>query len=57
MGDAGKITRIAGEAFSSALSFCSLERSSAPGQIQLKDATDALDALHRAIASEARKEG
>ena len=57
MGDEGKITRIAGEAFSSALTFCSLERSSAPGQIQLKDARNALDALHHAISSEARKEG
>lgn len=57
MGDEGKITRITGEAFSSALTFCSLERSSAPGQIQLKDARNALDALHHAISSEARKEG
>lgn len=49
MGDAGTITRLAGESFGSALTFCSLDAASAPGQVSLAEATAALDALHAAL--------
>lgn len=50
MGETGTITRLAGEVFGSALTFCSLGASSAPGQVDLLRATTALDALHAALA-------
>ncbi len=50
MGPAGAITRLAGESFGSALTFCALGAASAPGQVELAQATAALDALHAALA-------
>ena len=52
MGRAGTITRLAGESFGSALTFCALEAASAPGQVGLVQARSALDALHVALAPE-----
>ena len=51
MGPAGAITRLAGESFGSALTFCSLGVASAPGQVDLASALEALDALHAALAA------
>ena len=50
MGPHGAITRLAGESFGSALTFCALEAASAPGQVGLAHARCALDALHAALA-------
>ena len=52
MGPAGAITRLAGEAFGSAMTFCALGEASAPGQVGLAAATAVLDALHLALASQ-----
>lgn len=53
MGEAGKLSRLAGEAFGSALTFCALDASSAPGQVGLQATRAALSALHEALAPEA----
>lgn len=50
MGQHGAITRLAGESFGSALTFCALETASAPGQVSLEKAVCALNALHAALA-------
>lgn len=50
MGQHGVITRLAGESFGSALTFCALETASAPGQVSLEKAICALNALHAALA-------
>ena len=52
MGPAGAITRLAGEAFGSVMTFCALGEASAPGQVGLQAATAALDALHAALDSQ-----
>ena len=54
MGREGAITRLAGEAFGSAMTFCSLEAASAPGQVGLLQARTALDSLHEALAEQGR---
>ncbi|MDD3401774.1 MAG: type I 3-dehydroquinate dehydratase [Hespellia sp.] len=46
MNDLGKISRVSGEIFGSALTFGSTVRSSAPGQMHLKDVEVMLDILH-----------
>lgn len=52
MGPAGAVTRLAGEAFGSAMTFCALGEASAPGQVGLATAAKALDALHAALGSQ-----
>ncbi len=47
MGTAGQTTRLTGEVFGSAMTFCALGRVSAPGQVELGDALVTLDAIHR----------
>lgn len=49
MGEAGRLSRLAGEVFGSALTFCAVGEASAPGQVALGDARAALDALHAAV--------
>ena len=61
MGKAGALTRLAGEATGSALTFCALGTASAPGQVELGLASRCLDDLHEALgipsgASDAAKE-
>lgn len=51
MGAAGSLSRLAGEAVGSALTFCALEAPSAPGQVALETATRILDELHGVAAS------
>ncbi len=46
MGDLGAISRIAGEMFGSALTFCAAEEVSAPGQLPAAALAAILDALH-----------
>lgn len=46
MGRDGSITRLAGELFGSSITFCSLEKASAPGQVQVKQAIQIMDELH-----------
>lgn len=50
MGPQGSITRLTGEAFGSALTFCALDRASAPGQVGVTQARDIMEQLHE-IAS------
>lgn len=47
MGREGSITRLAGELFGSAITFCSLEEASAPGQVQVMQAIRIMDELHK----------
>ncbi len=49
MGDSGRITRIAGEFFGSALTFCALNESSAPGQINIAETRALIDSLHHIV--------
>ena len=49
MGEHGKLSRLAGEACGSALTFCALGRPSAPGQVGLREATELLDCLHNTL--------
>lgn len=49
MGGEGTLTRLAGETFGSALTFCALGRASAPGQVGFAQARSAMDALHEAL--------
>jgi 3-dehydroquinate dehydratase-1 len=49
MGAEGALSRLAGEAVGSALTFCALEKPSAPGQVGLREATLVLDGLHRVL--------
>ena len=50
MGREGSITRLAGELFGSAITFCSLEKASAPGQVQVKQAIRIMGDLHEVFA-------
>ena len=50
MGGAGTLSRLAGEATGSALTFCALDAPSAPGQVGLAQATAAMERLHAAMA-------
>ncbi len=47
MGAAGQRTRLTGEVFGSALTFCALGAASAPGQVELAEALEAMEAVHR----------
>ncbi len=49
MGKAGVITRLAGETFGSALTFCSVSETSAPGQVELAEARRIINLLHDAL--------
>ena len=49
MGTAGQTTRLTGEVFGSALTFCALGTPSAPGQVELADALLTLEGVHRSI--------
>lgn len=49
MGPLGVISRIAGEAFGSAMTFASLGQESAPGQIPLEDLTQILGIIHKSM--------
>lgn len=46
MGEAGRLTRLRGERFGSALTFCARGRASAPGQVELAEALAYMNALH-----------
>lgn len=50
MGREGSITRLAGEYFGSDITFCSLAKSSAPGQIDVRIARTIMDELHSILA-------
>lgn len=47
MGEKGMLSRISGEFFGSAVSFASLSKASAPGQLALSDLHDSLEMIHR----------
>ena len=49
MGREGSITRLTGELFGSALTFCSLEQASAPGQVDVARARRMMDDLHEVL--------
>ena len=49
MGSEGVISRISGELFGSAVTFGSLEKASAPGQINVKELSQLLDMLHNRL--------
>ena len=55
MGAQGSITRLVGELFGSALTFCSVEAASAPGQVEVAQAKDIMGQLHD-ILSRSHKE-
>ncbi|MDD6651533.1 MAG: type I 3-dehydroquinate dehydratase [Eggerthellales bacterium] len=50
MGREGSITRLAGEYFGSDITFCSLAKSSAPGQVDVRLARKIMDELHSILA-------
>ncbi len=50
MGREGSISRLAGEYFGSALTFCSLSQSSAPGQVDVRLARTIMDELHSVLS-------
>lgn len=50
MGKQGSISRLSGELFGSALTFCALEASSAPGQVDVAQARLIMDAFHDVLA-------
>lgn len=50
MGTQGSISRLSGELFGSALTFCALEASSAPGQVGVAQARLIMDAFHDVLA-------
>lgn len=50
MGREGSISRLTGELFGSALTFCSLEASSAPGQVPVPKAIEMMDSLHEILS-------
>ena len=52
MGTAGQTTRLTGEVFGSALTFCALATLSAPGQVELTQAITTMEGVHRSIAQE-----
>ena len=47
MGKMGVASRICGEIFSSSISFASLEKSSAPGQIEIDELREVLEIIHK----------
>lgn len=47
MNDIGMVSRLAGELFGSALTFATVGRTSAPGQIPIDEARQSLTILHR----------
>lgn len=49
MGREGSITRLAGEYYGNALTFCSLAASSAPGQVDVRLASQIMDELHTVL--------
>lgn len=49
MGTAGTNSRLSGEVFGSAMTFCALGKASAPGQIELSQALPVLEAIHRTV--------
>lgn len=49
MGIGGQHTRLSGEVFGSALTFCALGQPSAPGQVELTEAIALMDAMHRQL--------
>jgi 3-dehydroquinate dehydratase-1 len=49
MGRDGSITRLAGELFGSALTFCALENASAPGQVDVSQARRIMADLHEVL--------
>ncbi len=49
MGAAGVNSRLSGEVFGSALTFCALGQASAPGQVQLGEALPLLEAIHKTV--------
>ena len=51
MGTAGTNSRLSGEVFGSAMTFCALGRASAPGQVELSQALPVLEAIHRTVAA------
>lgn len=51
MGQQGVVTRLAGEAFGSALTFCSLGEASAPGQVGLVQAQALIGQLHGVLGA------
>lgn len=53
MGASGVLSRLTGEAFGSAATFCSLDAASAPGQVELTLARTTLDGLHVALTTKA----
>ena len=50
MGREGSISRLAGEYFGSDITFCSLAKSSAPGQVDVRLARTIMDELHSILA-------
>lgn len=50
MGDLGRLSRISGYLTGSCWTFASLENSSAPGQISLKETVEILDLLENELA-------
>jgi shikimate dehydrogenase len=51
MGASGTNSRLSGEVFGSALTFCALGRASAPGQVELSQALPVLEAIHRNLTA------
>lgn len=51
MGHSGAISRVAGEAFGSALTFAALDTESAPGQLSLEQTKGFISKLHEAIST------
>lgn len=49
MGATASITRVAGEIFGSDMTFCSLEKASAPGQVGVDDAYDLMSRIHEVL--------
>lgn len=52
MGRTGVLSRLAGEAFGSCLTFCALGEASAPGQVELGQCAEVLRCLHESLAYE-----
>ena len=50
MGAQGSLTRLAGETFGSALTFCALDKPSAPGQVAIAQAKNIMEQLHEIAA-------
>lgn len=51
MGALGVMSRLCGECFGSCVTFAAHERASAPGQMKMKDAAEALEMIHKSIVS------